>query len=69
MPSDKKYCPLLNIGLPVVRNKCGREECAWWDTDEEECVVLLLANLSYPAGIFEAKPLAAITVSKVEEQE
>jgi len=37
--NDDKYCPL-------TQHTCRGEECVLWDTDEDDCVVVLLAAMA-----------------------
>jgi hypothetical protein len=47
-PEEKvKYCPLLSDGYAIVhRAKCLKEECAWWNEEKNDCIIV--TSLKYP---------------------
>ncbi len=53
-------CPLLNIATDNVV-ACQGEQCAWWDGDDECCVMLSLARMprAIPTRTADDQPYAS----------
>jgi hypothetical protein len=52
--SKYKTCPLLSLSLPAIQHMgvnnntvlCQEDECAWWDKQNECCIVHALSCLN-----------------------
>jgi hypothetical protein len=41
----QQYCPLASVvAIEGTHLPCGKGECAWWDSTDGKCAVLLLAQ-------------------------
>ena len=39
--AKEKWCPILSSG----DRPCLKERCSWWDTAEERCIIITIANI------------------------
>lgn len=37
-------CPIVRNRSGDIQNECGGERCAWWDTDNDHCVIHSIAH-------------------------
>jgi len=42
MSEEKKFCPVNNH--PLSSGMCMKNQCAWWDDEDEWCVIRSIAN-------------------------
>jgi len=50
---SEKFCPLVKYedGRVVKTAKCIDEKCAWWDSEEKKCAILVIAENLKPLGM------------------